>query len=254
MRIITEQQQEGTPFYTPFTTLLIKADKDDPYTVYIEASNETPDKQKDIVFTKALEEERDNYLSKGVISWDHLHKIEKSPEFIIGEPIDVKFKDNKTFVKARLYKGVKYAESIVDLLKAKCSRLGASIGGLIRNRKQLSKTLSGVIKLIWDETAITYKPVNDGTMGNVGLVPIGAFAKALMVGEGTNTAQFSGGRALGKESLDKVMVELVWRMKEGDMKSDEDVKDFLDHHSVPFLYGHLKKVLIKKFSGGKYYA
>ena len=249
----TIEQRDGKPFYTPFTDILIKADESDPYTVYIEASNESPDKQQDIVFMKALHEERENFLKEGVISWDHLHKIQNSPEFIVGEPLEVDFKDGRTFVKARLYKGVKYAESIVDLLKAKCSRLGASIGGFIRNRKQLSKTLSGVTRLIWDETAITYKPVNKETMGNVGLVPIGAFAKALMAGGGVNTADFTGGRALGKESLDKVIAELVWRMKEGDMRTDDDIKDYLDHHNVPQLYGHLKKVLVKKFNGGKKY-
>ncbi len=247
--------KEGKPFYTPFTgDLMIKADENDPYTVYIEASNESPDKQKDVVFMKALHDERDNFLKKGIISWDHLHKIEGSPEYIVGEPLDVGFKEGRTFVKARLYKGVKYAESIVDLLKAKCTRLGASIGGFIKNRKSLGKALSGVIGVIWDETAITYKPINDETMGNVGLVPIGAFAKALMVGGGVNTANFTGGRALGKESLDKVIAELVWRMKEGDMRTDDDVKDYLIHQNSLQLYGHLKKVLVKKFNGGKKYA
>ena len=247
MRILNEQ--EGDPFYTPFISLLIKADEKDPYTIYIEASNENPDKQKDIVFAKALQEEAESYLTKGIISWDHLHKIEKSPEFIIGEPLEVKFNENRqTFVKARLYKGVKYAESIVDLLKAKCTRLGASIGGYIRDRKQLSKILKGVTRVIWDEVAITYKPVNDTTMGNVSLVPMAAFSKALMVGDGTDTAQFTGGRALGKESLDRIIVELVWRMKEGDLKSDDDFKEFLDHQNAPFLYGHLKKTFVKKFA------
>ena len=249
----TIETREGKPFYTPFTDLLIKADEKDPYTVYIEASNESPDKQKDIVFMKALLDEKENYLKKGVISWDHLHKIEGSPEFIVGEPLDVGFKDGRTFVKGRLYKGVKYAESIVDLLRAKCSRLGASIGGYIKNRKQLSKTLSGVTQVIWDETAITYKPVNDETMGNIGLIPIGAFAKALMAGGGVDTAVFTGGRALQGESLSKVISELVWRMKEGDVRTDDDVKEYLDYQNTPQLYGHLKKVLVKKFNGGKKY-
>ncbi len=254
MRIL-DVQNEGDPFYTPFVEIFIKADEDDPYVVYIEASNESPDKQKDIVFAKALQDEKEHYLTKGVISWDHLHKVEKSPEFIIGEPLEVKFTENKqTFVKARLYKGVKYAESVVDLLKANCSRLGASIGGYIRNRKQLSKTLTGITKVVWDEVAITYKPVNDGTMGNVSLMPMAAFAKALMAGVGTDAANFTGGRALTKESLDGVVAELVWRMKEGDLKSEDDVRDFLDHQNVPFLYSHLKKTFVKKFSGGKTYA
>ena len=218
-------------FYTPFDdgNILIKRDAKDPTIVYIEASNETPDKQEDIVFTKALEEQTENFLSSGLVSWDHLHKLEKSPEYIIGEPLDVGFKKEGTFIKAKLYKTVKYANDVIDLLAGGCTRLGASIGGFIKKRKKLSKALSAILSIIWDEVAITYKPVNIGTLGNVSLIPIGAFAKALMVGGGVDAGNFTGGRAMIQESLQgnqkgredkiqKIVNELIWRIKEGDLE------------------------------------
>jgi len=46
--------QKEKAFYTPLTNIIVKADKDDPYTLYLEASNENADDQKEVVFTKAL--------------------------------------------------------------------------------------------------------------------------------------------------------------------------------------------------------
>ena len=252
-----EIEIEGNPFYTPFEEIIIKSDEKNPYIIYIEASNQLPDSQDDVVFMKALEEERDSYLRKGVISWDHLHKVKGDPAFLIGEPLEVAFKDGKTFVKALLYKTVDYAQSVVKLLKGKTTRLGASIGGFIKKRKLLNKTLSGITKILWDEVAITYKPVNDSTLGNVSLIPIGAFAKALMAGSGVDTAQFTGGRAMIPESLQgangnkkygEIVSELLWRMKNGDIQTEDDFRDFLNYQNVPFLYGSLGKLLVKKFT------
>jgi len=257
---IIKTQESVKPFYTPLSYYLVKGDEDNPYIVFIEASNEIPDSQKDVVFMKALADERESFLKKGIISWDHLHKIdEKSPEYIIGEPLEVKFKADRTFVKALLYKGVKYADSIVKLLRAKTTRLGASIGGYVKSKKVLSKTLSGITKVLWDEVAITYKPVNDTTLGNVTLMPIGAFAKALMVGSGVDASSFTGGRVLVGESLQgaekkrkkkakEIISELVWRMEKGDIQTDNDFRDFLDYMNVPQAYGILGKTLIKKFN------
>jgi len=257
---LIQTRESIKPFYTPLNYYLVKGDEDNPYIVYIEASNEIPDSQKDIVFMKALQEERESFLRKGIISWDHLHKIdEKSPEYIIGEPLEVKFKEGKTFVKALLYKGVKYADSIVKLLRAKTTRLGASIGGFIKSREKLNKVLSGITKVLWDEVAITYKPINDTTLGNVTLVPIGAFAKALMVGGGVDASDFTGGRVLIGESLqgvekkrkkkaEEIISELMWRIEKGDVRTDNDFKDFLDYMNVPQAYGILCKTLIRKFN------
>jgi len=257
---IIKTQESIKPFYTPLTYYLVKGDEDNPYIAYIEASNEIPDSQKDVVFMKALADERESFLKKGIISWDHLHKIdEKSPEYIIGEPLEVKFKADRTFVKVLLYKGVKYADSVVKLLRAKTTRLGASIGGFIKSREKLNKTLSGITKVLWDEVAITYKPINDTTLGNVTLMPIGAFAKALMVGDGVDPSSFTGGRVLVGESLqgakkkrkkkaEEIISELMWRIEKGDVRTDDDFKDFLDYMNIPQAYGVLGKTIIRKFN------
>ncbi len=241
------------PFYTPFGNIILKADKNDPDVIYIEASNEEIDQQDDVVFMKALEAEAESFLRKGLISWDHLHKIEKSPEFIVGEPLDVAFKNQGTWVKAKLYKAVKLAQAIKDLLASGSTRIGASVGGYIKRRKSLTKSTSGIIKIIWDELALTYKPVNDTVMGNVSLIPIGAFAKALMVGSGVNPATMTGGRAMTSESLQgnvtkEIMNEFIWRLKSGDIRTEDDIKDFLEYQDAQHLYGPLAKILIKKFN------
>ena len=196
----------------------------------------------------------ESYLKKGIISWDHLHKSTGDAGFIIGEPLDVKFGKGSTFVKAKLYKTVEKAQRVVDLLKGGCTRLGASIGGFIRETVKLGKSVKGISRIIWDEVAVTYKPVNDFTRGNVSLIPIGAFAKALAAGAGAGFDSV-GGRAMIPESLqgstikvDKLMKEFVWRLGKGDIKSKEDFQDFLEYHEVPFLYGHLSKVLVNKFN------
>jgi len=289
--------QKQKLFYTPLTNVIVKADKNDPYTIYLEASNERADEDKEIVFTKALEDEVENYLRKGVLSWDHLHKSTGDPGFIVGEPLDVKFKDGSTFVKGKLYRTVDKAQKIAALLEGGCTKLGASIGGFIKETLKLGKALKGVTKIIWDEVAITYKPVNEPTRGNVSLVPIGAFSKALRVsgclselrskapevaetlsgaiedifnekrndellifmnkaltaGAGAGFAAV-GGRAMIPESLqgsvvkvDDLMKEFVWRMKHGDIKTDEDFKDFLEYQNAPFLYGKLKQIIVNKY-------
>lgn len=246
-------------FYSPFADqgVLIKGDKEDPSIIYIEASNETVDSQNDITVMKALEEETSNFLRKGVISWDHLHKIEKSPEYIIGEPLDVKFKKDTTWVKAKMYKSVRYGKSVLDLLDSGSTRLGASIGGYIKKRKPLSKSISAITKVIWDEIAITYKPVNDTTLGNVSLIPIGAFQKALMAGSGVNPANFTGGRAMTPESLQGTTVDIkkltenfAWRLKQGDIRSSDDLMDFCELNGVPNFYNMFAKKVIQ-IHGGK---
>lgn len=244
-----------TKFYSPFTQqgVLIKADKDDPSIVYIEASNEIVDSQNDVTVMKALEEETENFLRKGVISWDHLHKSEKSPEYIIGEPLDVSFKKESTWVKGKLYKSVKIGQSVLDLLASGSTRLGASIGGYIKKREQMSKSISAITKVIWDELAITYKPVNDTTLGNVSLIPIGAFAKALMAGSGVNPSNFTGGRAITPESLQgaravdikKITENFVWRLNGGDIRTSDDLMDFLELHGVPDYYDLFARKIIQ---------
>ena len=151
--------------------VVLKADKDDKSIVYLEASNEGLDQQDEIVLKSALENSKDYFMSHGVLSWDHQHKIAKDPQYIIGEPLDVKFTDdNKTLVKGRLYPEVELAKSVMKMLNSNSTRLGASVGGSnVVKSSVYSDTASKVVPVIsdfnWDEVAITHKPVNDETLG-----------------------------------------------------------------------------------------
>ena len=187
------------PFYSPFGgSVLIKgAEENGKWIVYLQASNEMRDQDGEMVEVGALQKAADYYLSHGVISWDHKHKATHDPGFIIGEPLDVKFTgDRKTLVKGFLYQANDIAQKVWKNIQSGAQKLGASIGGGI-----LQKSESNIKRVVWDETAITHRPVNDGTLGNVQMVPFAAFAKALMAGSGVNASDFTGGRALIPESL-----------------------------------------------------
>lgn len=208
--------------YIEVSEVLIKGDKKNPNIIYIEASNQVQDSQDDIVLKKALDDQVNNYLKKGVLSWNHMHKVKKDPSYIIGEPLDVKFtKDSRTLVKGKIYPSNPYGKSVLNMVKDGTTRLGASIGGYIVKREKtympvLQKAVNAIVKIIWDETAITHEPINDNTRGKVSVVPFTEFAKsfitddnireeliqkALSVGYGTDSSQFQGGRSLQPESL-----------------------------------------------------
>lgn len=212
------------PFYAPFEEVLIKGvEEEGKWVVYLEASNELQDQDGEVVDMNALQKAADYFLSHGVLSWDHKHKQTNDPGFIIGEPLDVQFTDDrKTLVKGFLYQHNDIAKKVWNNLKSGARRLGSSIGGGI-----LQKASSRIKQVIWDELAITHKPVNDGTMGNVSMIPFAAFAKALAFSEGTADAEdlfkaltagsgvdagsFTGGRALTGESLQGSTVQTITR-------------------------------------------
>lgn len=186
------------PFYSPLTEVLVKgAEEDGQWIVYLQASNELKDQDGETVEVNALKKAADYFMTHGVLSWDHKHKATHDPGFIIGEPLDVQFNaDNETLVKGFLYKANDVAQKVWNNLQSGAKRLGASIGGGI-----LQKSDTKIKEVVWDETAITHKPVNDATLGNVRIVPFAEFAKALMAGSGVNAGNFEGGRALTPESL-----------------------------------------------------
>ena len=236
-----EIERVGFPFYAPFAEVLVKgAEEDGRWIVYLEASNELRDQDGEVVDQAALQKAADYYLGHGVISWDHKHKQTHDPGFIIGEPLDVKFTDDgRTLVKGFLYKANDIAQKVWKNLQSGAKKLGASIGGGI-----LQKAEERIRKVIWDETAITHKPINDGTLGNVKLIPYGAFAKALaycegstgleefvkalMAGSGVNAANFTGGRALTPESLQGAPVKYLIRKEELDDLFDGLTKSLLN--------------------------
>lgn len=199
---------EATPypdlFYSPFSNALIKGvEEDGKWNVYLEASNEIKDQEAEVLLCKALKETADYYLTHGILSWDHKHKVTGDPAFIIGEPTDVAFNDaNRTLVKGFLYKENKIAQGLWDNLRSGAKRLGASVGGgILRKAADAARNIGVISKVIWDEVALTHKPVNDATLGRVSVIPFPEFAKALMAGAGVDAGSFTGGRALTGEVL-----------------------------------------------------
>jgi hypothetical protein len=192
-------------FYSPFSgSVLIKAEEHGgKWILYLQASNEGLDQESEVILSKALQEAKDYYLSHGVLSWDHKHKLLHDPGFIVGEPLDVQFsKSNETLVKGWLYQKNPIAKKLWANIESGAQKLGASVGGGI-----LAKSKNQIAKVVWDETAITHKPVNDGTLGHVQIMPFSEFAKALMAGGGVDAASYSGGRALSPENMDGTMVD-----------------------------------------------
>lgn len=178
--------------------VLEKGDEENgDWIVYLHASNENTDQEGEEVKMAALQEARKNFLDHGVISWDHKHKSGGGPGFIIGEPLAVKFDDRKnTYVKAKLYQHNKIAQDLWNNIKSGAKRLGSSIGGGVVERAN-----NVIKKVIWDELAITHKPVNDDTLEGVQMIPFAAFSKALSAGSGADATTFTGGRAITPESL-----------------------------------------------------
>ena len=199
-------EQLTNPFYSPFSEVMIKGvEENGKWIIYLQASNEMKDQDGETVEVNALKKASDYFLSHGVLSWDHKQKVTHDPGFIIGEPLDVKFTNsNETLVKGFLYKSNDIAQKVWKNIQSGARRMGASIGGGI-----LQKAETTIQQVVWDETAITHKPVNDGTLGNVQIVPFQAFAKALTAGGGANAAMFTGGRALTPESLQGTPVEVI---------------------------------------------
>jgi len=248
----------GDQFYSPFTKVLIKGDEaDGKWNVYLQASNEGLDQDEEVLLCKALKDAADYYLTHGVLSWDHKHKVLHDPKYIIGEPVDVAFTgNNETMVKGFLYKENEVAQGLWKNIMSGAKMLGASVGGgILQKAKDAAEGVKGVIsKVVWDETAVTHKPVNDGTLGMVSIVPFPVFAKALMAGSGVNAEMFTGGRALTPESLQgsgvenilhnegstipygetrRIFDDLLVRIKGGGISSYNDVVSYITAQGYP---------------------
>ena len=193
-------------------------DENGNYIFEVEASNENLDLQNQRTLQSALMKSKEYFLTNGVISDDHQHKVrnpdgtvESHKEKIIGEPISVRTDGKSTFVKGILYKGVAAAKDYINLLKNHSSRVKASIGGImptIRKEKDGSETVTG---FMWNDLALTTSPVN-WTVGSARFaksVSMVDFCKSLEAGSGADAADFESGRALQKEDLEEETTKLL---------------------------------------------
>jgi hypothetical protein len=191
----------GAPFLSEMTNAVWKATEENgQWIIYLKASDESLDQDGEVMKSQALKSASDYFMEHGVISWDHQHKLTKHPEYIIGEPLEVRFSEShETFAKAFLYKENDIAKGVYKNILSGAKRLGSSVGGgILKKSGPDNKEIS---RVVWDEIAITHKPVNMSTYGAVSMVPFKVFFKALMVGSGVDASQFTGGRALSPESL-----------------------------------------------------
>ena len=214
-------------------------DENGNYIFEVEASNENLDLQNQRTLQSALMKSKEYFLTNGVISDDHQHKVrnpdgtvESHKEKIIGEPISVRTDGKSTFVKGILYKGVAAAKDYINLLKNHSSRVKASIGGImptIRKERDGTETVTG---FMWNDLALTTSPVN-WTVGSARFaksVSMVDFCKSLEAGSGTDAAEFEGGRSLQKEDIEEETEKLL-DINDGEMDpadSMEKSKDELE--------------------------
>ena len=102
-----------------------------------------------------------------------------------------------------------------------------------------------VISVLWDDIALTIAPVNPTVEPAVSMaksLSSAEFVKALSAGYGTDSAAFSGGRALQKEDVghekvllslnEKVIAALVGAIADGDVTGLDEAESFLADYGI----------------------
>ncbi|MDR1046512.1 MAG: hypothetical protein LBL64_01950 [Treponema sp.] len=232
-----------------------ETDENGNFIFEVEASNPGTDLQNQIVLQEALLESRDHFLTNGVISLDHLHKRRKPDgstetdlSMVIGEPLEVRTEGKKTIVKGKLYHTNEHAQEIVKLLKAKSTRVKASVGGIWPKVVKDAKTgVEKIVHVLWNDLALTFSPVNDNVSPAylTRSMDPDEFVKTLMAGHGTDHADFTGGRATIPEDIQTYIHEvtetnagdyeelkgkilsLLAAMKTGEVKGENEAVKFL---------------------------
>jgi hypothetical protein len=231
-----------------------QTDEDGNFIFEVEASNPNTDLQKQIVLQDALLESKDYFLANGVVSLDHLHKrrradgsAETDLSKVIGEPLEVRTEGKKTIVKGKLYHTNEHAQEIIKLLKAKSTRIKASVGGIWPQIVKDAKTgAEKIAHVLWNDLALTFSPVNN-TVSPAYLIRSmdpDEFVKALTAGVGTDHAEFTGGRAVipednetythtvtetssGHEELKGKILSLLAALETGEVRGKENAINFL---------------------------
>ncbi len=195
--------------------------------IYLEASGEGIDIQRERVLSKALEESAEYFLKFGNIDIDHYTILGPRlgiPDYMsyeVGVPVDVDVKNNATFVKVALYQGdtpgCARANMIWDSLTGQNppARWYPSVGGNIQKKtKQVDPETGGEItvieKVLWNNIGLSRTPVNPH-LPAASAMPVGIFAKslnaftlskALEASYATDMASLTGGGAFAAQSID----------------------------------------------------
>jgi hypothetical protein len=259
---MSEAEEKNNDFYLNLqirkaggegSTELGKTDENGNYIFEVEASNENLDLQNQIVLQNALLESKENFITRGVISNDHLHKTKDKNgntitdnSMVIGEPIDVKTDGKSTIVVGKLYHSNPKAQDFIRLLKDGSTRVHASVGGIFPQVVKDARTgIEKITHVLWNDLALTVMPVNN-TVGSAVFAKCmnpEDFVKALSAGYGTDSAAKTDGNALIPEALgfktqavesaaaeDKekeVIRSLVACLETGEIKGEEQSEKYL---------------------------
>ena len=210
-------------------------DKSGKRFIYGRASDESLDLDNQVVLSSGIQKSLAYFKKFGKINYDH--KSKKDPAYFIGEPVEAEIKNKEFFLKGELYKGVKVADSVWDILKAG-GRMGFSLQGKVMKTitefdKALGMDITKASSVIVTDVAVTPHPKNFNTYCK----PWGEFAKSLGASEdepptddeiraeiekSLTTAEGSGKAMIG-ESLEKKIHKTTFG--EGKKKEDEDNDD-----------------------------
>lgn len=194
--------------------------------IYFEASNEGVDQQGERVLAAALKESKEHFLKFGNIDIDHYTMIGPRmgmtdyQSYEIGQPVDVQFRGERTFVKARLYEGntplANRANEVWESMTAlnPPAKWYPSVGGAILERSDALDPNTGdkvtlIEKVRWTNVGLSRTPVNQH-LPTATATAVGSFAKSLNgfvlktleASYGTDRAALVGGGALGVQSID----------------------------------------------------
>ncbi|EIW6162807.1 hypothetical protein MF451_003804 [Salmonella enterica subsp. enterica serovar Saintpaul] len=194
--------------------------------IYFEASNEGVDQQGERVLAAALKESKDHFLKFGNIDIDHYTMIGPRmgmadyQSYEIGQPVDVQFRGERTYVKARLYEGntplANRANEVWESMTAlnPPAKWYPSVGGAILARSDALDPKTGdkvtlIEKVRWTNVGLSRTPVNQH-LPTATAAAVGTFAKSLNgfvlktleASPFTDRAALTGGGALGVQSLD----------------------------------------------------
>lgn len=231
--------------------------------VFIEASNEALDQQNEVVMQKALKGSADWYLKYGNLDIDHYTLIGAKigiPNFNsyeIGQPVEVRFSGDKTFVKGEILSGTgsvatqanEFWNSLVD--RNPPAKWYPSVGGVVQEKSieidPTTKMRKAFVKKVrWSNIGFSKTPVNTD-VPTVATMPFGAlakswgpagldFAKALEAGYGTDSSTLTGGAALRTQSMDNGPAnyfdfrnKLADDMRTGAIGKNPDLKDLVRH-------------------------
>ncbi|EJG5414258.1 hypothetical protein NAD41_000859 [Salmonella enterica] len=163
--------------------------------IYFEASNEGVDQQGERVLAAALKESKDHFLKFGNIDIDHYTMvgprmgINDYQSYEIGQPVDVQFRGERTFVKARLYEGDTPLANRANEVWESMTMLNPpakwypSVGGAILSKGDAIDPKTGdkvtlIEKVRWTNVGLSRTPVNQH-LPTATAHAVGTFAKSL---------------------------------------------------------------------------